>query len=139
VDQIKVIRQHVIDAEGVPGVLSASWGAFEVMRLVTRASANHAADMYAAFTFARGAAVAGQNAVAFAPSLPADCVPYPGVPGTITRDVYEVADAVAELASILSRRLREAAAISADADDWAACGNAASNAEQISKLLAGDM
>lgn len=135
-DQIKVIQQHLIDADGVSGVLSAGWRAFELVRIVTDASAGQTADMYPAFTFARGAAVSGRNAVAFAPSLPTDCVPCPGIPGPVTRDVYEIADAVAELASVLSRRLREAAGFAADADDRVACQNAASDAEQISRLLA---
>jgi hypothetical protein len=52
------------------------------------------------------------------------------------RNVYEVADAVAELASVLSGRLREAAAIAADAGDRVACESAASDAERISRLLA---
>lgn len=134
-DQIKVIRQHLTDANGVSGVLSAGWRAFEFVRAVTGASAGQAADMYPAFTFARGAAVSGRNAVACAPSLPTDCAPYPGIPGPAVTNVHEVADAVAELASVLSGRLREAARIAAEAGDRVACESAASDAEQISRLL----
>jgi hypothetical protein len=134
-DQIKVIRQHLTDAKGVSGVLSAGWRAFEFVRAVTGASAGQAADMYPAFTFARGAAVSGRNAVACAPSLPADCAPYPGISGPAVTNVHEVADAVAELASVLSGRLREAARIAAEAGDRVACESAASDAEQISRLL----
>jgi hypothetical protein len=134
-DQIKVVQQHLIDAEGVSGVLSAGWRAFELLRVVTDASAGQAADMYPAFTFARGAAVSGRNAVAFAPSLPPDCAPCPVIPGAVMRDVYEVADAVAELALVLSGRLQETAGLAAGADQ-VACESAASDAERISKLLA---
>ena len=134
-DQIKVIRQHLTDAKGVSGVLSAGWRAFEFVRAVTGASAGQAADMYPAFTFARGAAVSGRNAVACAPSLPADCAPYPGISRPAVTNVHEVADAVAELASVLSGRLREAARIAAEAGDRVACESAASDAEQISRLL----
>jgi hypothetical protein len=136
VNQIEVIQQHVIDADGVPGVLSASWQVFELVRAVAGASADQAADMYPAFTFARGAAVSGRNAIAFAPSLPADHEPWSGVPAPVTSDVYQVADAVAELASALSGRLREAAGLAADPGDRVACENAASDAERISRLLA---
>jgi hypothetical protein len=136
VDQIKRIQEHLIDADGVSGVLVASWQVFELVRAVTGANAGQASDMYPAFTFARGAAVSGRNALAFAPSLPADCAPWPDTPAPVTGDVYEVADAVAELASDLCGRLREAAGLAADPGDRVACENAASAAERISRLLA---
>lgn len=135
-DQIKVTQQHLIDADGVSGVLSAGWRAFELLRVVTGASDGQAADMYPAFTFARGAAVSGRNTIAFAPSLPPDCALYPGISVAVARDVYHLADALAELASVLSRRLREAAGFAAEAEDRIACESAASDAEQISRLLA---
>jgi hypothetical protein len=135
-NQIEVIRQHLIDADGVPGVLAASWQVFELVRAVTDANADQAPDMYPAFTFARGAAVSGRNAIAYAPSLPADCAPWPDTPAPVAGDVYEVADAVAELASVLTGRLREAAGLAADPGDRVACENAASDAERISRLLA---
>ena len=135
-DQIKRVRQHLIDADGVSGVLFASWQVFELVRAVTGANAGQASDMYPAFTFARGAAVSGRNAISFAPSLPADRALWPDTPAPVTGDVYEVADAVAELASVLSGRLRETAGLAADPGDRVACDNAASDAERISRLLA---
>jgi hypothetical protein len=91
--------------------------------------------MYPAFTFARGSAVSGRNAIAFAPSMPAD--PAPSVTAEpVTGDVYQVADAAAGLASALSERLRDAAGRSSDAGDRAACEDAAGHADHISKLLA---
>jgi hypothetical protein len=135
VDQIERIRQHLNDADSVSGVLFASWQVFELVRALTGANADQASDMYPAFTFARGAAVSGRNAIAFAPSLPADCTPWPDTP-VPAGDVYEVADAVAELASVLRERLREAAGLAADPGDRVACENAASDAERISRLLA---
>lgn len=134
--QIELVQQHLNEADGVPAVLSAGWQAFELVRSVTSASADQAADMYPAFTFSRGAAVSGRNALALAPSLPADCVPWQDLPAPVTGDVYEIADAVAELTSALSRRLREVAGLAADADDRVACANAAGDAEQVSRLLA---
>lgn len=134
-NQIEVVRQQLINADGVPGVLSAGWQVFELVRAVTSASADQAGDMYPAFTFSRGAAVSGRNALVLAPSLPADCALWPDVPAPVTGDVDEVADAVADLASVLCGRLRDAAAIAADAGDRIACENAASDAEQVSRLL----
>ena len=134
--QIEVTRQHLIDADGVSGVLAAGWQVFELVRAVTGANADRASDMYPAFTFARGAAVSGRNAIAFAPSLPADCTPWPDTPAPVAGDVYEVADAVAELASVLRGRLREAAGLAADPGDRVACEKAASAAARISRLLA---
>jgi hypothetical protein len=136
VGQIEVVRQHLIDADGVPGVLSAGWQVFELVRAVTSACAGQAADMYPAFTFSRSAAVSGRNALALAPSLPTDCAPWPDLEAQVTGDVYEIADAVAGLASALCGRLREAAVLAADADDRIACENAAGDAERVSRLLA---
>lgn len=108
-DQIEAVHQRLTDAVGVPEVLSAGWQVFELVRAVASASADRAADMYPAFTFARGAAVSGRNAIAHAPSLPADCAPWPGVPATVMGNVYEIADSVSQLCSFLSKRLREVA------------------------------
>jgi hypothetical protein len=135
-NQIEVVRQHLLDADGVRGVLSAGWDVFEFVTAVATAHAGLSADMYPAFTFARGAAVSGRNAIAFAPSMPATYAPPAGIPAAVTGDVYEVADSVAALASALGARLREAAGLAADARDRAACADAACDAERISRLLA---
>ena len=135
-EQIQVLRQRLLGADGVPGVLSAGWEVFEFVRVIAAANADQSPDMYPAFTFARGSAVSGRNAIASAPSLPAGyAVPF-SIPAPATGDVYEVADAVARLASALSARLSEAAALAADAGDRAACENAARDAERINGLLA---
>jgi hypothetical protein len=138
VNQIELARQRLLGAENVPGVLFAGWEIFELVIAAAAASAGQSADMYPAFTFARGSAVSGRNAIAFAPSTPARRAPSSGLPEPVTDDVYEVADAVAGLALALSVRLRDAAGQAADAGDRAACQNAAGHAEQISGLLAGD-
>jgi hypothetical protein len=133
---IKPIQQHLLDADGMPGVLAAGWDAFELVRAVAGASADQAADMYPAFTFARGAAVSGRNAIAFAPSMPTGQATLFERSVPLAGDVYEVADALADLASTLSARLREAAGLAADARDRAACENAARDADRINELLA---
>jgi hypothetical protein len=135
VNQIEQVQQHLHAADGVPAVLSASWEAFELVQAVAAVCADQAADMYPAFTFARGSAASGRNAIAFAPSMPAGYAEPPAVTASVTGDVYEVADAVARLAAALGARLRETAALAADTDDRAACEDAALDAEQISALL----
>ena len=134
--EIDLARQRLLGADDVPGLLSAGWEIFEVVMAIAATSADKSADMYPAFTFARGSAVSGRNAIAFAPSMPA-CHAAPSVASLpVAGDVHEVADAVAGLASALSARLREAAGRASDADDRAACEDAAGHADQISKLLA---
>ena len=135
-NQIELLRQRLLDADGMPSALAASWEVFELVRTVTNANADRSADMYPAFTFARGAAVSGRNAIGFAPSMPAgEAVLFDG-PVPLTGDVYEVADALADLASALGARLREAAGLAANARDRTACENAAQDADRINELLA---
>ena len=102
VNQIKLIHQRLADADGLPAVLAVSWDIFELVGTIASASAGESPDMYPAFTFARGAAVSGRNAIAFAPSLP----PVSGGAGhelpKPAGDVDEIADALAGLASALS-------------------------------------
>jgi hypothetical protein len=138
VNQIELVRQRLLDANGVPGVLSAGWDIFELVIAVAAASADRSAEMYPAFTFARGSAVSGRSAIAFAPSMPTSYAAPSGTPEPGNGDVYEVADAITGLAQALSARLRDAAERAADADDRAACERAAAHADQISELLAED-
>ena len=136
-DQIELMGQHLPDPGDITGVLSAGWEVFELVKAVAAAHADLSTDMYPAFTFARGAAVSGRNAIAFAPSLPTVYeAAQSGSPPPVAGDVYEVADSVAVLASALSARLAESARLAIDADDRTACANAARDAKQISRLLA---
>ena len=134
-NEIKLIRRRLADADGLPAVLAAGWDIFELAGTIASASVGESPDMYPAFTFAHGAAVSGRNAIAFAPSLP----PVSGGAGhelpKPAGDVYEIADDLAGLASALSMRLRESAGLAADAADRSACENAASQAERITWLL----
>jgi len=59
VNQIELARQRLLGADGVPGVLSAGWEIFELVIAVAAASADQSADMFPAFTFARGSSLAG--------------------------------------------------------------------------------
>jgi hypothetical protein len=131
VNQIKLMHQRLVDADGLPAVLAAGWDVFELVGTIASASAGESADLYPAFTFARGSAVSGRNAIAFAPSMPPASGDAQHDLLKPTADVYEIADALANLASALSMRLRESAELAADAADRSACENAASEAERI--------
>jgi hypothetical protein len=136
VKELGLARQRLLHAGDVPGILAAAWEAFELAGAVADATAERSADLYPAFTFARGAAVAGRNAIAFAPSMP------PGMTGLIDSsppfdgDVHDLADALAGLASAVAARLREAAGFAADPYDRAACTDAAHEADRMAGLLA---
>jgi hypothetical protein len=134
-EQIGSAVQRLVSADSVPGVLSASWDAFELLRAESAAGADRSADLYPAFTFARGAAVSGRNAIAFAPSMPLGDAALLEAQVSDASDVHGVADAMAGLASALSTRLRDAAGLTVDAEDHAACVEAAGHAEQICELL----
>jgi hypothetical protein len=132
--QLKLTRQRLAGAGDVPAVLAAGWAAFELIGAIASASAGDSPGMYPAFTLAGGSAVTGRNALAFAPSMP----PVPPDTGqNIPKpagSLDEIADALAGLASALSGRLRQAAGLAA-AGDRSACEDAASEAEQITRLL----
>jgi len=136
VNRIKLIHQRLAEADGLPAVLSVSWEIFELVGTIASASAGTSPDMYPAFTFARGSAVSGRNAIAFAPSMP----PVSGETGhrplKLVDDVGEIADALANLASAMSIRLRESAWLAAADGDRSACENAAGEAERIAWFLA---
>jgi hypothetical protein len=139
VEQAELLEQRLLDAVGVAGVLAAGWEIFEFVAAAAAASAGQAADLYPAFTFARGSAVSGRNAIALAPSLPAGLPAPPENTVPPAGEADQVADAIARLAAVLSERLREAARLAADPDDRTACEDAARDAARISELLAGEM
>jgi hypothetical protein len=136
VKQIELAVQRLLTADSVPAMLSAGWEAFELLRAGASASADRSADLYPAFTFARGSAVSGRNVIAFASSMPGDYAAPVEAPESEASDVHEVADAMAGLASALSARLRDAARVADHADDRAACEEAARHADHICELLA---
>ncbi len=137
-EQADLLERRLADAAGVAGVLAVAWEVFEFVRVFCAAGADQAADLYPAFTFARGPAVSGRNAIALAPSLPEGFPTPPGNP-VAPGEVGEIADSIAGLASALSGRLRETAELAADPDDRIACQDAACDAARIGELLAGGM
>src|SRR5690349_12200571 len=136
VEQVDLLERRLRVTVGVADVLAAGWEIFEFAAAAAAVGAGQAADLYPAFTFARGSAVSGRNAIALAPSLPAR-IPAPAEgPAPSACEADEIADAIAGLAAVLSERLRQAARLARDPDDRAACQDAARAAARISELLA---
>lgn len=112
------------------------WEIFEFVGLSLLLTPTRHPTSDPAFTFARGSAVSGRNAIALAPSLPTGLPAEPENLVLPADEADEIADAIARLASALSARLRKAARLTADADDRTACEDAARDADWISELLA---
>jgi hypothetical protein len=139
-DQIGRAAVGLRAAGSVAETLDAAFDAFEAIRAAARDCEDRAPELFAAFMLAAGAAVEGRNALAAAPSLPrrggetanADAA-------SLSADVAEVADALADLSGLLAHRLQEAAAHTGNASDGSACRDAAGAAAQIHQFLgAGD-
>ena len=133
--RIELVERQLVEADDLADVLVAAWEIFDLVGGLAADCADRAADMYPAFMFARGAAVDGRNAIASAPSMPAGRSVLVESSKPAATDVYEVADAIAGLASVLGTRLREAARL-ADDGDCTACQDAARDADRIVGLLA---
>src|SRR5262249_52789308 len=117
-------------------LLDAGFDAFEIIRLVARASEDLTLDLFAAFITTAGTAVEGRNALNDAPSLPPATAPPPAITMSATVDVDQIADELAALAALLTQRLAEAHAQAFGEGDRAACQHATHAAADIHRLLA---
>jgi hypothetical protein len=138
-NQLRAVTARVANSATFPGLLDASFDAFEVIRQVARACEERVPELFAAFMAAAGAAVEGRNALNDAPSLPparSDPALSPIV--NMAADVEYVVDELAELAALLARRLPEAAAQADLAADREACQRAIRAATDIHHLLGRD-
>ena len=130
-------RQCLQEADGLAAVLDAAYAAFEGILSVIHPVQDPASSLFAAFVLAAASAADGRNALALAPSLaghppvamPAEQQPWSGEPPE------RVAGVVAGLSRLVAERLTQAADSASDADDEAACRNAARNARDICGLL----
>jgi hypothetical protein len=137
-DRISAAERRVRGSGSVPELLAAGFDAFEEIRLVARDCEDRAAELFAPFLMAAGAATEGRNALVEAPSLPRfGGSPGSGPPVDAATDVEQVADELAELAKVLTARMSEAVDGAANAEDRGACVNAANAAREIHRLLAG--
>ena len=125
------VRLH--RAASLPQVLSASFDAFEAIRMTARDHEDRAPELLAAFMTTADAAVDGREALAAAPSLPLD-----GTGGAMVAvgDTGRAANILAALAAVLRQRLTDAAGLARTADDRIACQDAAEAAARIWQLMA---
>jgi hypothetical protein len=120
-------------AASLPQVLSASFEAFEAIRITARDYEGRAPELFAAFMTTADAAVDGREALASAPSLPLDGA----VASMVTAaGTGQAADILAALAALLRQRLTDAAGLAGTADDRIACQDAADAAARIWQLMA---
>jgi hypothetical protein len=136
VRQISTAETRLREATTVPGTLSASFEAFEVIRLLARGNEDRVPELFAAFMMAADAAVDGREAVTIAPSLPPAAGRFLRGKPTADSEVGEIADAMAALGALLSDRLSRAASMAAGTGDRAACEEAAEAAGRICELMA---
>jgi hypothetical protein len=127
------IELRLRQAASLPEVLSASFDAFEAIRMTARDYEGRAPELFAAFMTTADAAVDGREALASAPSLPLD-----GAVGAMVTagDTGQAADVLAALADVLRQRLTDAAGLAGTPDDRIACQDAADAAARIWQLMA---
>jgi hypothetical protein len=133
-EDINRVLGELRQANDLPDLLAASWQGFELSRVLAATAAGLSADLYPAFTFARGAAVSGRNELEAVPSLPLMAAG-PPVRSPRCDDAGQAADLLAQLAAALASCLRTAAGLASDAADRQACEHAARHAAEIHSLL----
>jgi len=133
--ELDAIASRLRGGTALAGLLDAGFDAFEVIRLVARASEDLAPDLFAAFITAAGTAVEGRNALGDAPSLP-PATSRPAITLSATAGAGQIADELAALATLLAQRLTEGGARAVREGDRAACQHATCAAADIHRLLA---
>ena len=108
--ELDAIASRLRGGTTLAGLLDAGFDAFEVIRLVARASEDLAPDLFAVFITTAGTAVEGRNALNDAPSLPPATAPPPAITMSATLNADQIADELAALAALLARGLDETAA-----------------------------
>lgn len=137
-NQITAARARVDQARDLPGLLDASYGAFEGMLAVIRHHEERDEGSFPAFILAAGAAANGRDWIAAAPSLPPPAAPPPGTCDLLADlTVAQVAITVAALSDLLAARLTGAAAVAGDPADRDSCTSAARHAARVRSLFAG--
>lgn len=130
------ISHRLRQASSVPGTLTASFDAFEAIRLLARGNEHRDPSLFAAFMMAADAAIDGREALTLSPSLPPATTPQPAVSPAEGACLDDIADAMAGLAAHLADCLTRTAAMAEMPGDRAACEQAAHAAGQIRQLMA---
>jgi hypothetical protein len=134
--ELDAIATQLRGGKTLAGLLDAAFDAFEIIRLVARASEDLAPDLFAAFITTAGTAVEGRNTLNDAPSLPPATRPPPTITMSSTAGAGHIADELAALATLLAQRLADAGAQTVREGDRAACQHATCAAADIHRLLA---
>ena len=134
--ELDAIASRLRGGTALADLLDAGFDAFEIIRLVARASEDLAPDLFAAFITTAGTAVQGRNALGDAPSLPTATAPPLAITMSSAVGAGQIADELAALATLLAQRLAEAGAQAAGEGDRAACQHATCAAADIHRLLA---
>lgn len=133
--RIAEARERLEQATGLAQVLDASWMAFDVMVAVCEHCQEGSHELFPAFAFAAAAAAEGRTLIAAAPSLPPGTVP--AARGDDAQaGLDQAADALADLAQALHRRLSQACRPGGAGPDAVACAQAGFRAAHVHKLLA---
>ena len=132
---ISDIEFRLHQAASLPQSLSASFDAFEAIRVTARDCQDRAPELFAAFMTAADAAVDGREALTIAPSLPLAGGPGPDDAAVTRADPGQAADLLAALAAALRDRLTVAADLAVLPGDRAACQDAAAAAGRICQLM----
>lgn len=136
-NQISTAHQQLKQADGLGQVLALSLQAFGLLEGACQDGQDGSRELFAAYAFAASAATEAQIAIAAAPSLSDPDPAWPGPAQSVQHDKKETdPDALAGLAALLHARLTDAGRQARDADDHAACAEAAQQAHLISRLLA---
>lgn len=131
-------RARLESAVGLPELLSASFEAFEAIRVLARSCEDQAPELFAAFMTTADAAVDGREAITTAPSLPpATGGPAPPQDLAPAAARHEAIGALAELSAVLADRLGHGARLADAPGDRAACHHASLAAQRIHGLTAG--
>jgi hypothetical protein len=137
VHDVEAIMARLRGARSLPGLLAASFGAFETIRVLARGSEDMVPSLFAAFMTAADAAVDGRQALTLAPSLSlASGVTPVTIPPAATAGIDAIADALAALGKLLEECLAHAAARALIPGDRAACQEAAEAGRRIHQLMA---
>jgi hypothetical protein len=137
VPMIDDIEFRLRQAASLPQLLSASFDAFEAIRMTARDCEGRAPELFAAFMTAADAAVDGREALTIAPSLPQAGGAGLGI-SVVGADPGQAADLLVTLASVLRDRLTSAVVLAVLPGDRAACQDAAAAARRICRMVRGE-
>ena len=132
--EIDDMRTRLDAATGAAETLAQAMDAFDLIRQMARQYEHHAGDWFAAYAMAAASAVQGRNVLGTAPSIPLSHAAAAAASPEWLADADAAADALAELATLLSSRLKSVA-VEVSPGEREICTLAAEQADAIHALL----